>query len=144
MPRSMHLPREIYPNLKSISELFKMYMKSLDSFNLASRDNWVSCKQTLGCLRLYGDIRVARAYSLTSMLMRYCCSIIGCNFFLDIIGSQKHIATGKKSSNKSHTHGVYYWRDKPMLYHMVLYQMFRLELLLIQSLEVTLQWPCSL
>ena len=26
------------PNLKSISELFKMYMKSLDSFILASRD----------------------------------------------------------------------------------------------------------
>ena len=28
------------------SELFKMYMKSLDSFILASRDNWVSCNQT--------------------------------------------------------------------------------------------------
>ena len=41
MPRSMHLHTEIYPNLKSISELFKMYMKSLDSFILASRDTWV-------------------------------------------------------------------------------------------------------
>ena len=61
MPRSMHLHTEIYPNLKSISELFKMYMKSLDSFILASRDNWVSCNQTLGCLRLYGDSRVSRA-----------------------------------------------------------------------------------
>ena len=39
MPRSLHLHTEIYPNLKSISELFKMYMKSLDSFILASRDN---------------------------------------------------------------------------------------------------------
>ena len=39
MPRSMHLHPEIYPNLKSISELFKMYMKSLDSFILQSRDN---------------------------------------------------------------------------------------------------------
>ena len=27
MPRSMHLQTEIYPNLKSISELLKMYMK---------------------------------------------------------------------------------------------------------------------
>ena len=44
MPRSMHLHTEIYPNLKSISEFFKMYMK----FILASRDNWVSCNQTLG------------------------------------------------------------------------------------------------
>ena len=61
MPRSMHLHTEIYPNLKSISELFKMYMKSLDSFILASRDNGVSCNQTLGCLRLYGDSRVSRA-----------------------------------------------------------------------------------
>ena len=26
MPRSMHLHTEIYPNLKSFSELFKMYM----------------------------------------------------------------------------------------------------------------------
>ena len=50
MPRSMHLHTEIYPNLKSISELFKMYIKSLDS-----------CNQTLGCLRLYGDSRVSRA-----------------------------------------------------------------------------------
>ena len=33
--------------------------------------------------------------SLASMLMRYmyCCSMIGCLFFLDIIGSQKRIAT---------------------------------------------------
>ena len=61
MPRSMHLHAEIYPNLKSISELFKMYMKSLDSFILASHVNWVSCNQTLGCLRLYGDSRVSRA-----------------------------------------------------------------------------------
>ena len=61
MPRSMHLNTEIYPNLKSISELFKMYMESLDSFILASRDNWNSCNQTLGCLRLYGDSRVSRA-----------------------------------------------------------------------------------
>ena len=56
MPRSMHLHTEIYPNLKSISELFKMYMKSLDS----SRNNGVSCN-CLGCLRFYGDSRVSRA-----------------------------------------------------------------------------------
>ena len=60
MPRSMHLNTEIYPNLKSISVLFKMYMKSLDSF-IASRDNGVSCNQTFGCLRFYGDSRVSQA-----------------------------------------------------------------------------------
>ena len=39
MPQStcMHLHTEIYSNQKSISELFKMYMKSLDSFILAAR-----------------------------------------------------------------------------------------------------------
>ena len=61
MPRSMHLHTEIYPNLKSISELYKIYMKSLDSFMLASRDNLVSCNKTLGCPRLYGDSRVSPA-----------------------------------------------------------------------------------
>ena len=61
MPRSMHLHTEIYPNLKSISELFEIYMKNLDSFILASRDNGVPCNQTLGCLSLYGDSRVSRA-----------------------------------------------------------------------------------
>ena len=61
MPRNMHLHTEIYRNLKSISELFKIYMKSLDSFILASHVYRVSCNQTLGCLRLYGDSRVSRA-----------------------------------------------------------------------------------
>ena len=32
------------------------------------------------------------ARNLASMRMRYCCSMIGCSFFLDIIGSQKRIA----------------------------------------------------
>ena len=32
MSWSTHLHTEIYPNLKSISEFFKMYMKNLDSF----------------------------------------------------------------------------------------------------------------
>ena len=56
MPRSMHLHTETYANLKSIyiSELFKMYMKSLDSCILASRDNIES-------LHLYGDSRVSLA-----------------------------------------------------------------------------------
>ena len=57
MLRSMHLHTEIYPNLKSIYE----FMKSPDSFILASRDNWVSCNQTLDCLRLYEDSRVSQA-----------------------------------------------------------------------------------
>ena len=38
-----------------------MYMKSLDSYILASCDNGVSCNQTLGCLPLYGESRVSRA-----------------------------------------------------------------------------------
>ena len=37
MPQSMHLHTTIYPNLKSISDLLKMYMKSLDSFISESR-----------------------------------------------------------------------------------------------------------
>ena len=57
----MHLHTEIYRNLKSISELFKIYMKNLDSVIFASCDNWISCNQTLGCLRLYGDSWVCRA-----------------------------------------------------------------------------------
>ena len=60
MARSMHLHRNL-PESERISELFKMYMKSLDSFILAPRDNGVSCSQTLGCLRLYGNSRVSRA-----------------------------------------------------------------------------------
>ena len=35
----MHLHTEIYSNLKSTSELFKMYMKSLDSLILESPGN---------------------------------------------------------------------------------------------------------
>ena len=89
MPRCMHLHTEIYPNLKSISELFKMYIKSLDSFiniieSRASRHSAVSAfTETVEFLER----------SLASMLMRYCCSMIGSYFFLDIIGSQKRIAT---------------------------------------------------
>ena len=40
--------------LKSISKKSRFFI-------LASRDNWVSCNQTLGCLRLYGDSQVSRA-----------------------------------------------------------------------------------
>ena len=46
MSRSMHLHIKIYPNLKSISELFKMYMKNLDFFILASRDNLMESRAT--------------------------------------------------------------------------------------------------
>ena len=53
MPRSWHLHTEIYPNLKSISELFKMYMKRFRFFYISI----TRCNQTLGCLRLYGDSR---------------------------------------------------------------------------------------
>ena len=83
MPRRMHLHTEIYPNLKSISELFKMYMQSLDSFILASRDNGVSCNQTLGCLRLYGDSRVYRAQpriNAYEILLQHDCLLLIGNF----------------------------------------------------------------
>ena len=81
----MHLHTEIYPNLKSLSELFKMiYMKSLME-SRATRHSAVSAfTETVEFLQR----------SLVSMLMRYCWSMIGCYFFfLDIIGSQKRIAT---------------------------------------------------
>ena len=58
MPRSMHLHTEIYPNLKSISELLKIYIKvSILLYNS------VSYNQTLGCFRPYGDSRVSQTQS---------------------------------------------------------------------------------
>ena len=57
-----------YAFTQKSTRIWKVYLnysilKSLDSFILALRDNWVSCNQTLGCLRLYGDSRVSRAQS---------------------------------------------------------------------------------
>ena len=79
MPRNMHLHTEIYRNMKSISELFKIYMKSLDYHTFiesrATRYSAVSAfTETVEFLER----------SLASMLMRYCSSMIGCYFFLDI------------------------------------------------------------
>ena len=84
MLQSMHLHTEIYPNLKSIYE----FMKSPDSHAIiesrATRHSTVSAfTETVEFLKR----------SLASMLMRYCCSMIGCYFFVDKIGSQKRIAT---------------------------------------------------
>ena len=74
MPRSMHLHTEIYPNLKSISELFKMYMKSLDSFILASRDNLMESPATRhSAVSAFTETVEFLQRSLVSMLMRYCC-----------------------------------------------------------------------
>ena len=58
MSWSMHLHRNLPESEKYIWIIQKL--KSLDSFILTSRDNWVSCNQTLGCLRLYGDSRVSQ------------------------------------------------------------------------------------
>ena len=69
MPRSMHLHSEIYPNLKSISDLFKMYMKSIDSLYHAIIESR-AIMQTFGCLRLYGDSRVSRAQSRINAYQR--------------------------------------------------------------------------
>ena len=91
MLRSMHLHTEIYPNLKRIYQ----FMKSPDSSILASRDNWVSCNQTLNCLRLYGDSRVSRAQpriNAYEILLQLAIDWL-LFFFLDIICSLKHIAT---------------------------------------------------
>ena len=60
--------------------------------NKASSDNWVSCNQTFGCLRLYGDSWVSRAQpriNAYEILLQHDWLL----FILDIIGSQKHIAT---------------------------------------------------
>ena len=65
----MHLHTEIYPNLKSISELFKIYMKSLDSHAMiesrATRHSAVSAF-------------TETAEFLKRSLASYCCSMIGC------------------------------------------------------------------
>ena len=61
------------------------------SFIYASRDDWVSCNQTLGCLRLYEDIRVSRVQpriNANEILLQH-----NFMFLLDIKGSQKRIAT---------------------------------------------------
>ena len=82
MPRSMHLHTEIYPNLKSLSELFKMYMKSLDSFIVASRDNLMESHATRhSAVSAFMETVEFLQRSLVSMHMRYCCSMIGCYFF---------------------------------------------------------------
>ena len=81
MPRSMHLHTKIYPNLISISELFKMYMKSLDSFILAPRATRHST------VSAFTETVEFLECSLASMLMRYCCSMIGW-FFLPLLFSR--------------------------------------------------------
>ena len=88
MPRSMHLHTEIYPNLYNISELFKMYILLYKHHAIiesrATRHSAVSA---------FTETAEFLKRSLASMLMRYCCRMIGCCFFIDIIGSQKRITT---------------------------------------------------
>ena len=59
--------------------------------------NGVSCNQTLGCLRLYGNSRVSpaqpRINAYEILLQDDCGWLWMIVFFLDIIGSQKRIAT---------------------------------------------------
>ena len=55
------------------SEKYIWIIQNVHEKSRFSCDNWVSCNQTLGCRRLYGDSRVSRA-----QLMRYC--MIGCCF----------------------------------------------------------------
>ena len=85
MPRSMHLHTEIYPNLQSISELFKMYMKSLDSFILFSH-----VQPDTPLLRRQSSFSSAASHQC---LWNIAVAWLAVIFYLDIIGSQKHIAT---------------------------------------------------
>ena len=72
----MHLHTEIYPNLKSLSELFKMYMKSI--YQYASRDNLMESRATRhSAVSAFTETDEFVERSLASMLMRYCCSMIG-------------------------------------------------------------------
>ena len=66
--------------------IIQKYMKSLDSFILTSRDNWVACNQTLGCLRLYGDSQVLeRSINAYEILLQHDWLCLGF-FFLFFFG----------------------------------------------------------
>ena len=56
-----------------------MYMKSLDSVILASRDNLMESRATRhSAVSAFTETVEFLERSLASMLMRYCCSMIGC------------------------------------------------------------------
>ena len=80
----MHLHTEICPNLKSVSELFKMYMNSLGSFILVFRD--IEARHS--AVSAFTETVEFLERSLASMLnMRYCCSMFGffCIMFWNIV-----------------------------------------------------------
>ena len=82
----MHLhTTEINPNLKSISE--NVHEKSRFFYIIESRATRHSD------VSAFTETVEFLERSLASMFMRYCCSMIGWLFLIDIIGSQKHIAT---------------------------------------------------
>ena len=77
MPRSMYLHTEIYPNLKSISELLKMYMKV--SILLYKHHAIIESRATRhSAVSAFTETVEFLERSLASMLMRHCCSMIGC------------------------------------------------------------------
>ena len=79
MPRGMYLHTEIYPNLGSISELIKMYMKSLDSQHVYQHHAIIESRATRhSAVSAFTEIVELLERSLASMLMRFCCSMIGC------------------------------------------------------------------
>ena len=84
MPRSMHLYTLIYPNLNCISDLFKMYMKSLDTFILASRNSIESRATRHLAVSAFTETVEFLERSLASMLMRYYCSMIGWGFICGV------------------------------------------------------------
>ena len=78
----MHLHTEIYPNMKSLSELFKMYMKSLDSFILASRDNLMESPATRhSAVSAFTETVEFLQRSLVSMLMKIAAARLAGFFF---------------------------------------------------------------
>ena len=80
MPRNIHLHTEIYLNLKSIFDLFKMYMKRLDSFRY--HHAIIEYRATShSAVSTFTETVEVLERSLVSMLIRYCCSMIGCCWF---------------------------------------------------------------
>ena len=70
-PKHAFIHTEIYPNLKSISESFKMYIKSRFFYMIESRATRHSA------VSAFTETVEFLERSLASMLMRYCCSMIG-------------------------------------------------------------------
>ena len=91
-PKYAFTHRNLPESEKNIWIFQNVHEKSQFFYISITRDNRVSCNQTLGCLRPYGDSWVSRAQpriNAFEILLQHNWLL----FFLDIIDSQKHIAT---------------------------------------------------